>query len=97
MFVLELILMYHRHHFYDLVVYLAVLGIFMLNYFDMYYIRFCLGMLALGMLLDLVWVILNADVSRSICRIIGIHTHRLNTQLCKLASCGLSTSSASSS
>ena len=37
--------------------YLAVIGIFFLNYFDKNYIRVCLVFLGVSILLDIVWSI----------------------------------------
>lgn len=62
LFFLELIMMYHRHHFHNALVYIAVLSIFFLNYFDKYYMRFCLAALGVAFLLDFIWVIVHADV-----------------------------------
>lgn len=43
--------------------YVAVLSIFLLNYFDKTYIRVTLYMLLISVFLDFLWILLQADVS----------------------------------
>ena len=60
----ELIIMFHKHHFFSLLAVLAVLAIFFLNYFDKHYIRFALVVLAVASLFDLVWVFVHTRVNK---------------------------------
>ena len=62
---IELILMFHKHHFYSLLAFLAVLAIFVLNYFDNKYMKFVLANLGISCLLDLVWMFVLANVFSS--------------------------------
>ena len=59
---LELILMFHKHHFYNLIVYCLVLAVFFLNYFDATYVKFLLANILLSMILDIVWLIVMTFV-----------------------------------
>lgn len=54
--------MFHKHHFYSLLAILAVLTIFFLNYFDYIYIKFVLINLGISCVLDLIWMIVLANV-----------------------------------
>jgi len=50
-------MMFVKHHFLSMLTYLAILGIFMLNYFDKFYIRSCLILTAISVVLDFIWVL----------------------------------------
>ena len=58
----ELIIMFHKHHFLSLLAILSVIAIFFLNYFDKFYIRFSLAVLAIAAIFDLVWVFVHTRV-----------------------------------
>jgi hypothetical protein len=62
LFVFELILMFHKNHFYNALVYVAIFSIVLLGYFDKYYIKFILVNLLVSIVLDFLWVILQASV-----------------------------------
>lgn len=62
LFVFELILMFHKNHFYNALVYVAIFAIVLLGYFDKYYMKFVLANLLVSIVLDFVWVILQASV-----------------------------------
>jgi hypothetical protein len=49
--------MFAKHHFLSMLTYLAILGIFLLNYFDMHYIKSCLIVATSSVLFDLIWII----------------------------------------
>ena len=59
---LEMVLMFHKHHFFNILVYLSIFAIFFLNYFDHYYIKYVLFTLLISSLFDIVWLIINAKV-----------------------------------
>lgn len=59
---MEMFMMFVKHHFLSMLVYLTILGIFLLNYFDKYYIKTCLYLTAISVVLDFIWVIAEADV-----------------------------------
>ena len=59
---IELILVFVRHHFLNSLCYLFVLGIFLLNYFDRSYVRTCLVMMLVSIILDFIWVLAMAGV-----------------------------------
>jgi hypothetical protein len=54
--------MFQKHHFLSLLAYVAVLSIFMLNYFDKTYIRVTLYLLIISIFFDFLWIIVQADV-----------------------------------
>ena len=58
----ELILMFHKHHFYSLLAYLSIYGIFFLNYFDKIYVKFILINLGISNVLDIAWMVVMANV-----------------------------------
>ena len=62
LFVFELILMFHKNHFYNGLVYLSIFAIVILGYFDKYYIKFVLVNLIVSIIFDFLWVILQASV-----------------------------------
>ena len=69
---IEIVIMFHKHHFYSLLAYLSVFAIFFLGYFDFYYLRFVKINLLISVVLDVVWLIFNFDVHVSLSRNIGI-------------------------
>jgi hypothetical protein len=54
--------MYHKHHFFTLLSACFVFAAFILDYFDKSYVKFILGILGVGILLDFVWLIVMAGV-----------------------------------
>lgn len=58
----ELVLMFHKHHFLNLLAIFAVLSIFFLNYFDKNYMKFLLILLAASFVFDIVWLGVHARV-----------------------------------
>lgn len=58
----ELIVMFHKHHFFSLLALMSVMAIFFLNYFDMHYMRFVLVTLAVSIILDILWIIVHTGV-----------------------------------
>lgn len=71
LFVFELILMFHKNHFYNALVYVAIFSIVLLGYFDKYYIKFILVNLLVSIVLDFLWVILQASVILLLHSLIG--------------------------
>jgi xanthine/uracil permease len=62
MLISELFCMYVRHHFMNTLAYLAIISIFLLNYFDKNYMRFTLITTAIAVGCDLLWLISHSDV-----------------------------------
>lgn len=58
----EIVLIFHKHHFWNLLTLFAVLSIFFLKYFDQNYIKLVLSLLGISILLDLLWLIVLAGV-----------------------------------
>lgn len=58
----ELLSMSVRHHFVNLMAYLAVLAIYFLKYFDAAYMRTVLLTLSIAIIADLLWLFLHAPV-----------------------------------
>lgn len=63
---LEIIMMFHKNHFYTLLTLCSVLSIFFLNYFDSTFIKIVIANLLLSSVLDMIWEITNARVSLTI-------------------------------
>lgn len=84
MLVFQILCMFVRHHFLNVLVYLSILSIFFLNYFDKNYMRFCLILTAISIIWDLLWLITRSDVSFKLFSIIGMLTESLNIQLFRL-------------
>lgn len=59
---IELSLMFHKHHFYTLLCVFTVYSAFFLNYFDRAYVKFILGNFLFSFVLDFVWLIVLAKV-----------------------------------
>jgi hypothetical protein len=59
---MELIICFHKHHFYSTLVYISIFAIVLLGYFDKYYIKFILINLIISAVLDFVWIIAQASV-----------------------------------
>jgi hypothetical protein len=55
--------MYHKHHFFTLLSACFIFGAFILDYFDKSYVKFLLGLLGIGILLDFVWLLVMAGVT----------------------------------
>ena len=70
--------MFTRHHFLNLLGYILVLSIFSLNYFDKYTINTTLAVLGVSVLLDLIWIIAEADVNMTISSLIGTLMDKLS-------------------
>ena len=97
LFVFELILMFHKNHFYNALVYVAIFAIVLMGYFDKLYMKFVLVNLGVSILLDFLWVILQASVSFVLFSPIGTPILRLITRPFKRPSSDSCTSSSSSS
>jgi hypothetical protein len=55
-----------------------MLGIFLLNYFDKYYIKTCLYLTVISVVLDFIWVIAEADVVIVLFSLTGIRMDLLS-------------------
>jgi hypothetical protein len=95
MFVIELILMFHKDHFYNALVYISIFAIVLLGYFDKYYIKWVLGNLVASVVFDLLWVFLQSSVLMSLYSLIGTLILLRITLPFKLPSYGSCTSSSS--
>ena len=58
----ELIVMFQKHHFLNLLVFLGVLSHYFLSYFDSKYIKLVLFLLGLSIILDSVWLAVMTQV-----------------------------------
>lgn len=61
--IFELILMFVKDPFISCLAYLFVFGIYLLNYFDRYYVRICMYGLLASVIFDLIWLIVMPPVS----------------------------------
>lgn len=86
LFVFELILMFHKNHFYNALVYIAIFSIVLLGYFDKFYIKFILINLLVSIVLDFLWVILQASVMIMLYSLSGTPTLQHTTRPYKLPS-----------
>lgn len=93
LFALELIICFHKHHFYNSLVYIAIFAIVILGYFDKYYMKFILFNLILSIVFDLIWIIAQASVPFHLFSPFGIPNHPPITPPFRLPSSGLCTSS----
>ncbi len=93
----ELVLMFHKHHFLNLLCLFLILSIFFLNYFDKNYMKFLLIMLAFSLGLDIIWLGVNAQVSVPLCSPTGTPCRPPSTRPCTVGFSGSSTSWSSSS
>lgn len=59
-FFAELILMFHKHHFLNLLVLFGIFSIYFLNYFDKNYIKFLLILIVFSIITDIIWLGVNA-------------------------------------
>ena len=62
LFGLEIIITFHKHHFYNSLIFISIFSIILLGYFDKHYMRFVLFNIAFSVLLDFVWIIGQASV-----------------------------------
>lgn len=53
-------MMYIKYDFLNLLVLVIILSIFLLNYFDTTYIKICMGLAAISIVLDLIWLMTYA-------------------------------------
>jgi hypothetical protein len=79
MLLLEIFCMYVRHHFLNILVYISVLSIFFLQYFDGTYIKTLLVMLGLAVGFDVSWLIVHASVRNTLFSTTGVLLRRLST------------------
>lgn len=77
---IELFLMFHKHHFFNLMVYFLVFAMFFLGYFDRTYMRVTLGAILLSSVLDLIWIIVEGGVTLCLFSIYGMLTLKHNIQ-----------------
>lgn len=86
MFVIELILMFHKDHFYNALVYVSIFAIVLLGYFDKYYIKWVMGNIVVSIVFDLLWVFLQSSVTNFSCSHTGTLILLRITQLFRLLS-----------
>ena len=79
MLLLEIFCMYVRHHFLNILVYISVLSIFFLQYFDGTYIKTLLVMLGLAVGFDVSWLIVHASVRKALFSTSGVLPPGLST------------------
>jgi hypothetical protein len=80
LFVLELILMFHKNHFYNALVYVSIFAIVLLGYFDKYYIKFVMVNIIVSIVFDFLWILLQATVNFVLSSPIGILILQLTTR-----------------
>jgi hypothetical protein len=86
MFTLELIIMFHKNHFYNALVYISILAIIAMGYFDKYYMKFVLINLVISVVFDFLWIILQASVNMELFSLTGILIRLHTTRLFRLPS-----------
>jgi hypothetical protein len=59
----ELFIMFHKNHFFNLMGYTMIMLIFVQNFFDKLYMRITIGWIAFSILLDFLWLIVHAEVN----------------------------------
>ena len=93
LFGLEIIITFHKHHFYNSLIFISIFSIILLGYFDKHYMRFVLFNIAFSVLLDFVWIIGQASVFHHSFSPIGTPFHQHITLPFKLLSFASSISS----
>jgi len=81
---MELIVAFNLNSFFNLLVYIAIFSIVLMGYFDKYYMRFIIFILALSIVLDLIWIIVLASVFICSFSLSGILRLQLQNQPSKL-------------
>lgn len=59
---IEVFVMFHKNHFFNLIVCVLILLIYVQNYFDKLYMRVTLIAIALGIVLDFMWLSVLSEV-----------------------------------
>jgi len=62
LFLMEMIITFHKHHFYSILVYICIFSIVVMGYFDKYYMKFLLVNLILSVGFDFIWLLAQASV-----------------------------------
>lgn len=62
LFLMEMIITFHKHHFYSILVYICIFSIIVMGYFDKYYMKFLLVNLILSVGFDFIWLLAQASV-----------------------------------
>ena len=63
---IEFIMLFHKHHFFNLLVISLIVSMFVLKYFDKQYVVILLTTLGVSCALDFIWLIVLASVIFSI-------------------------------
>ena len=74
-----MIITFHKHHFYNILVYICIFAIVVMGYFDKYYMKFLLANLVLSIGFDFIWILAQASVSPLLCSHIGTRILPLTT------------------
>jgi hypothetical protein len=59
---LELFIMFHKNHFFNLLGYTMIMLIFAQNFFDKLYMRLTIVWIAVSIILDFLWLIIHSEV-----------------------------------
>jgi hypothetical protein len=97
LFLMEMVITFHKHHFYNTLVYICIFAIVVMGYFDKYYIKFLLVNLVLSIAFDFIWILAQASVPVPLRSPTGTRTPRRTTPPSRPPSSASSTSSSSSS
>lgn len=60
---MEMVIAFHKHHFYNTLVYICIFAIVVMDYFDQHYMRFILMNLVVSVGLDFIWILAQASVN----------------------------------
>jgi hypothetical protein len=63
---LELFIMFHKNHFFNLLGYTMIMLIFAQNFFDKLYMRLTIVWVAVSIILDFLWLIVHSEVILSL-------------------------------
>ena len=69
---MEMIITFHKHHFYNILVYICIFAIVVMGYFDSHYMKFILANLVLSIGFDFVWILAQASVTIYLFSLTGI-------------------------
>ncbi len=59
---IELFIMFHKNHFFNLMAYTLIMLIFAQNFFDKLYMRITIIWVAVSIILDFMWLIVHSEV-----------------------------------
>ncbi len=60
---IDLVIMFQKHHFMNLIAIFLIIAAYALNFFERRYVLVILGWLAVSIAMDIAWMVINASVN----------------------------------